>query len=85
MRYGAASWHRPYGGEEGLGFGQGDGAVSGELEGTVTWGQSLPSRLSPAFTFTPKGLDPRSRIEPAPSLPSGTSVERSLAVSAPEL
>lgn len=37
MRYGAASWHRPYGGEEGLGFGQGDGTVSGELEGTVQW------------------------------------------------
>jgi hypothetical protein len=37
MRYGAASWHRPHGGEEGLGFGQGGGTVSGELEGTVTW------------------------------------------------
>ena len=35
MRYGAASWHRPYGGEEGLGFGQGDGSVTGELEGGV--------------------------------------------------
>jgi len=23
MRYAGASWHRPYGGEEGLGFGQG--------------------------------------------------------------
>ena len=37
MRYGAASWHRPYGGAEGLGFGQGDGSVSGELEGAVAW------------------------------------------------
>jgi hypothetical protein len=37
MRYGAASWHRPYGGEDGLGFGQGDGTVSGEREGTVAW------------------------------------------------
>ena len=37
MRYGASSWHRPYGGEEGIGFGQGDGTVSGELEGAVSW------------------------------------------------
>jgi hypothetical protein len=37
MRYGASSWHRPYGGEEGLGFGQGDGEVSGDLDGTVAW------------------------------------------------
>jgi hypothetical protein len=37
MRYRASSWHRPYGGEEGLGFGQGDGTVSGELEGSVLW------------------------------------------------
>jgi hypothetical protein len=37
MRYGSASWHRPYGGEEGAGFGQGDGEVSGELEGSVIW------------------------------------------------
>ena len=37
MRYREASWHRPYGGEEGLGFGQGDGTVSGELEGAVQW------------------------------------------------
>ena len=37
MRYGASSWHRPYGGEEGIGFGQGDGSVSGELDGGVVW------------------------------------------------
>ena len=37
MRYQEASWHRPNAGEEGLGFGRGDGTVSGELEGTVTW------------------------------------------------
>ena len=37
MRYGASSWHRPYGGEEGLGFGQGDGSVSGDLEGALVW------------------------------------------------
>ena len=37
MRYGLSSWHRPYAGEEGLGFGQGDGTVSGSLEGSVVW------------------------------------------------
>ena len=37
MRYDSASWHRPYAGEEGAGFGQGDGEVSGELEGSVVW------------------------------------------------
>jgi hypothetical protein len=37
MRYRASSWHRPYGGEEGLGFGQGDGEVSGDLAGSVLW------------------------------------------------
>jgi hypothetical protein len=37
MRYAASSWHRPYRGEEGIGFGQGEGSVSGDLEGTVVW------------------------------------------------
>jgi hypothetical protein len=42
MRYTQASWHRPYGraggeGEEGLGFGSGEGEVSGEIEGTLLW------------------------------------------------
>jgi hypothetical protein len=41
MRYTSASWHRPYGSrgrdEEALGYGQGDGSVSGELEGTISW------------------------------------------------
>jgi hypothetical protein len=42
MRYVRGSWHRPYGravgqGEEGLGFGHGDGEVAGEVEGTMVW------------------------------------------------
>jgi hypothetical protein len=41
MRYADASWHRPYGSsgasEEALGFGHGDGAVSGEIEGDLVW------------------------------------------------
>jgi integrase len=41
MRYADLSWHRPYsardGVEEAVGLGQGDGAVSGEIEGQVVW------------------------------------------------
>ncbi len=41
MRYLDSSWHRPYGpgreDGEGLGFGQGDGSVTGEIEGTLAW------------------------------------------------
>jgi hypothetical protein len=38
MRYADGSWHRPYGagGEsEGLGFGQGEGTISGEIDEEV--------------------------------------------------
>lgn len=40
MRYDSGSWHRPYGagdGAEALGFGRGDGSVSGEVEGEMVW------------------------------------------------
>lgn len=40
MRYSRASWHQPYGpesGSEAIGFGDGEGAVTGEIEGTVVW------------------------------------------------
>jgi hypothetical protein len=40
MRYSRASWHRPYGadqGHEALGFGDGEGEASGGIEGTVVW------------------------------------------------
>jgi len=37
MRYIQGSWHRPYGGEEGAGFGTGDGEMSGTLEGSAVW------------------------------------------------
>ena len=42
MRYLRGSWHRPYTqGEaaagEGIGFGQGEAALGGEIEGTTVW------------------------------------------------
>jgi hypothetical protein len=43
MRYVAGSWHRPHGSrsgdEEALGFGHGDGAVCGEIEGGADLGE----------------------------------------------
>jgi hypothetical protein len=40
MRYRDSSWHEPYGSgkdSERIGFGQGDGTVSGGLEGAISW------------------------------------------------
>ena len=55
MRYGASSWHRPYGGEEGIGFGQGDGSASGELEGTVVWANHPRRREDGVWTPNLRG------------------------------
>jgi hypothetical protein len=55
MRYTSASWHRPYGGEEGAGFGQGDGTVSGELEGTVVWANYPRRRTDGVWTPNLRG------------------------------
>ena len=60
MRYVGSSWHRPYGsraeGEEALGFGQGDGAVSGELEGTLVWANFPRRRQDGAWTPNLRGV-----------------------------
>ena len=38
MRYAQSSWHRPYAGNQGVGFGSGTGAVTGEtLNGELIW------------------------------------------------
>lgn len=37
MQYRRGSWHRPFAGNEGLGFGEGDGEITGELVGEVAW------------------------------------------------
>lgn len=56
MRYRQASWHRPFAGEEALGFGQGDGTVSGELEGTVAWANYPRRREDGVWTPNLRGV-----------------------------
>jgi hypothetical protein len=56
MRYVAASWHRPHGGEEGLGFGHGDGAISGEIEGKVVWANYPRRREDGVWTPNLRGM-----------------------------
>ena len=59
MQYVDASWHRPYGGrggdQEALGFGQGDGAVSGEIEGTLVWANYPRRRQDGVWTPNLRG------------------------------
>lgn len=60
MRYVGASWHRPYGarneGDEALGFGHGDGAVSGEIEGEVVWANYPRRRQDGVWTPNLRGM-----------------------------
>jgi hypothetical protein len=60
MRYADGSWHRPYGaredGEEALGFGQGEGAVIGELEGKVVWANYPRRRQDGVWTPNLRGV-----------------------------
>lgn len=59
MRYVAGSWHRPYGSrsgdEEALGFGHGDGAVSGEIEGELFWANYPRRRQDGVWTPNLRG------------------------------
>jgi hypothetical protein len=60
MRYTDASWHRPYGSrggdEEWLGFGHGDGAVSGEIEGKLVWANYPRRRQDGVWTPNVRGM-----------------------------
>jgi len=60
MRYGDASWHSPYGEldghEEALGFGQGDGTATGELEGAVVWANFPRRRQDGVWTPDLRGV-----------------------------
>jgi hypothetical protein len=59
MRYLDGSWHRPYGSrdedEEALGFGRGDGAVSGEIEGMLVWANYPRRRQDGVWTPNVRG------------------------------
>lgn len=60
MRYIDASWHRPYGSdggaEEGLGFGHGDGIVSGAIEGKFVWANYPRCRQDGVWTPNLRGM-----------------------------
>ena len=60
MRYMRASWHRPYGSLRGdgeaLGFGQGEGVVSGEIEGKLLWANYPRRRQDGVWTPNLRGM-----------------------------
>ena len=61
MRYTTGSWHQPYGqdvesGEEGVGFGQGDGEVAGDIEGAAQWANYPRRREDGVWTPNVRGV-----------------------------
>lgn len=60
MRYAEGSWHQPYGrgpeGAEALGFGRGEGSVSGELTGSVKWANFPRRREDGVWTPNLRGV-----------------------------
>src|SRR5262249_23193324 len=63
MEYRGGSWHRPYHPEalddsEGVGFGHGDGTVSGEIEGQVVWANYPRRRQDGVWTPNLPGMIP---------------------------
>lgn len=60
MRYLDGSWHRPYGqdgeGVEGLGFGHGNGTISGEIAGTIAWANFPRRREDGVWTPNLRGV-----------------------------
>ena len=60
MRYTRGSWHRPYGGAgehaETVGFGHGDGEVSGEIEGELVWANAPRRRQDGVWTPNLRGV-----------------------------
>jgi hypothetical protein len=56
MQYRDASWHRPYGGDDGLGFGHGDGVVTGEIEGSLVWANYPRRREDGVWTPNLRGM-----------------------------
>jgi hypothetical protein len=56
MRYVEGSWHGPYGEAEALGFGRGDGTVTGELEGRMAWANYPRRREDGVWTPNLRGV-----------------------------
>jgi hypothetical protein len=61
MRYTSGSWHQPYGpdvesGEEGAGFGQGEGEVTGAIEGAAQWANYPRRREDGVWTPNVRGV-----------------------------
>jgi hypothetical protein len=60
MRYTRGSWHRPYGEDggaaEALGFGHGDGTVSGAIEGELVWANYPRRRQDGVWTPNLRGV-----------------------------
>jgi hypothetical protein len=57
MRYADASWHQPYGENgEAIGFGRGDGDVSGEVEGKLVWANYPRRRHDGVWTPNLRGV-----------------------------
>jgi len=71
LQYLDASWHRLYGArggdEEGAGFGHGDDAVSGEIEGRVVWANTPRRRQYGEWMLNLRGMI---RTRDATSCPS---------------
>jgi hypothetical protein len=56
MRYRSGSWQRPYpAGNEAIGFGDGDGEISGEIEGALTWANYPRRREDGVWTPNVRG------------------------------
>ena len=60
MQYEDSSWHRPYGtsgdAAEGMGFGRGEGDVTGEIEGRVIWANFPRRRQDGVWTPNLRGV-----------------------------
>ncbi len=56
MRYTQGSWHLPFGGEEGVGFGTGNGEMTGTIEGSAVWANHPRRREDGVWTPNLNGV-----------------------------
>jgi len=55
MRYARASWARPYAGKEGAGYGDGEGQVTGTINGSLIWSNYPRRREDGVWTPNVRG------------------------------